>query len=318
VAAATSRVVVSGAASTARKSLGVLIHSIEPHNEAAILRLSETFPDSSHTWFTTHVRRPVVIGKQLADKLKLELGDKLRLTTQGHDGYTTEGKFKIVGIFQADNARFNESTVFVLQSDFEGIANYSPQMAHEIVVRLHHRDDAPALAKRLKALRPDLQVDTYLELAPDVALVANYLDVYLMMIVGIILLALGFGIVNTMLMVVLERVRELGMLMAIGMNRARVFGMVMLETLFLMATGAVVGMSLSFALILHFGEVGIDISSYAQGFSAIGFSSVLRPEIGLLHYLKISALVLLTGVIASIYPALKAIRLKPAEAIRSL
>ena len=104
---------------------------------------------------------------------------------------------------------------------------------------------------------------------------------FTMIFVIIILVALSFGIINTMLMAIMERVREIGMLMAIGMSKARVFLMIMLETIFLSITGGVLGLFLSWIMISISYKTGIDLSSVAEGLNAIGYSSFVRPELDL-------------------------------------
>ena len=135
---------------------------------------------------------------------------------------------------------------------------------------------------------------------------------------AIILGALGFGIVNTMLMVVLERTKELGMLMAVGMTRRRVFLMIMYETIFLAVVGALLGELLSLLAISYFTRVGIDLSSVAAGMESVGYAAVTYPMLEAYRYLQITALVVFTAILASIYPAWKALRLHPAEALRTI
>jgi len=147
---------------------------------------------------------------------------------------------------------------------------------------------------------------------------SGYMDTMMGLFMVIILGALGFGIVNTMLMVVLERTRELGMLMAIGMTKKRIFIMIMLETIFLALIGALVGEILSVLFIAHFGSVGIDLSSVAEGMEAIGYGVITYPMLEGYRYIQITFLVIVTGILASVYPALKALKLHPAEAIRSI
>jgi ABC-type antimicrobial peptide transport system permease subunit len=143
------------------------------------------------------------------------------------------------------------------------------------------------------------------------------MNYYLMIFMIIILLALGFGIVNTMLMAVLERIKELGMLKAVGMSRKRIFRMIMMETIFLGLTGAFVGMAISYLMIWWTGRTGLDLSSlYQEGFEAIGFSPILYPSIGPDSFIQITLMVILTGILASIYPARKALKLNPCEALR--
>jgi ABC-type antimicrobial peptide transport system permease subunit len=101
------------------------------------------------------------------------------------------------------------------------------------------------------------------------------------------------------------------------MNKKRVFSMIMLETVFLGMTGAVIGMAISYGLIWYTGKTGLDLTSmYQEGFEAIGFSPMIYPAIGWESFFQLILLVVLTGVLASIYPARKAIKLNPSEALR--
>ena len=174
------------------------------------------------------------------------------------------------------------------------------------------------MAKALATPFPELLVQDWEELSPYVKLMSGYMDTVMALFMMIILGALGFGIVNTMLMVVLERTKELGMLMAIGMTRKRIFLMILYETVFLALVGAVVGEILSVLVIRYFGRVGIDLTSYAEGMESVGYSAMTFPYLEPYRYLQITVLVVITAIVASVYPALKALKLEPAEAIRTL
>jgi putative ABC transport system permease protein len=125
-----------------------------------------------------------------------------------------------------------------------------------------------------------------------------------------------FSIINTMLMAVLERVREIGMLMAIGMVKQKVFGMIMLETVFLSMIGGPLGLFISWLLISYFGEVGIDLS--AANYEDFGFSTMIYPELPISSYVNVTILVVIMSVLSAIYPAIKALKLNPVEAIRKI
>jgi putative ABC transport system permease protein len=172
------------------------------------------------------------------------------------------------------------------------------------------------LAAELKSEYPNLQTLTWTELMPDMKMMNESMEFMIYIFVIIILLALGFGIVNTMLMVILERVKELGMLMAVGMNKLRVFTMIVLETIFLSLVGGIVGIALAVGLTIITGKTGLDLSLWAEGLSSAGFDTMVYPTIGIDSVITVTILVILTGIISAIYPARKAIKLNPAEAIR--
>ena len=130
--------------------------------------------------------------------------------------------------------------------------------------------------------------------------------------------ALAFGIVNTMLMAVLERVRELGMLMALGMRRTKVFTMIMVETIYLSTVGGPVGLLVGYLTITYLGQAGIDLTDYSEGLEAIGYESILYPILQPGDYIQIVVGVILTAFLASLYPAWKAIKLKPIDALHTI
>ena len=132
------------------------------------------------------------------------------------------------------------------------------------------------------------------------------------------MLALVFGIVNTMLMAVLERMRELGMLMAIGMNKIRVFFMVVVETIYLSTIGAPLGLIVSWLTIKYYQNVGVDLSNYSEGLESFGYSSILYPYVQPDAYIQIAIAVMVTAFIGAMYPAWKAVKLKPVEALHSI
>tara|TARA_B100001109_G_C18487210_1_gene300737 strand:- start:134 stop:544 length:411 start_codon:yes stop_codon:yes gene_type:complete len=134
----------------------------------------------------------------------------------------------------------------------------------------------------------------------------------------IILIALTFGIINTMLMTVLERQQELGMLMAVGVNKIRTFSMILSETFFLAIFGAPFGVFLAWVGITLLEDKGINVSAFAQGFEMYGMGTVIYPELQPDYYFNIGILILVVTLIASIYPSYKALKLNPVEAIRKI
>lgn len=241
---------------------------------------------------------------------------KIVLTFQDTEGNLTGGAFRVAGIYHIDNSMYEERTVFVRQQDLRRIAGFTENAIHEIAVLANEREQSEAIASSINEQFDGVTARIWKEIQPDLALTTDYIEISYYIIIVFILLALAFGIINTMLMAVLERIKELGMLMAIGMNKMRVFGMIMLETIYLTITGAIVGMVLGQVLIQFFAKKGIDLSMYAEGFEAVGYSTMIYPEITLKFYLGVTLMVVATGILASIYPAIKALKLNPVEATR--
>lgn len=274
--------------------------------------------DSTGSWFSGTARNPVVIGESLARKLKAKINSKVVLTFQDAEGNLTGGSFRVCGIYRLDNNMFEESNVFVRKTDLAPLASLSPDDAHEVVVLMNEPKQLDAVMKSLAAEYSELDVMDWKTLLPDVGMLNDLMVISMIVIMVIILGALGFGIVNTMLMVVLERVKELGMLMAIGMNKRRLFAMIILESVLLCLTGAAAGMAVGAVVIGIFNRHGIDLTAYAQkGMEAWGYSAIMYPSLPWNFYLIVASLVIFTGVAASAYPAWKALKLNPADALRT-
>jgi ABC-type lipoprotein release transport system permease subunit len=261
-------------------------------------------------------------GKRLSFRLKeaaikYRLKRKIVLSFQALDGHIAYDAFRVVGVYKTANSAFDGMNLFVRDTDISSVASLQSGQVNQIAVLLNSVNDDQLVAEQIRSINPALDVQTWDTIMPEAAMYSGAMDFFLFIFLIIILLALGFGIVNTMLMAVLERVKELGMLMAIGMNKKRVFRMIMLETVFLGLTGAMIGTLLCYLLVWWTGNTGLDLSAlYKEGFEAIGFSAKVYPTIGFESFVQIIFMVILTGVLASIYPARKALKLNPAEAIR--
>jgi ABC-type lipoprotein release transport system permease subunit len=298
--------------------MGVSITGIDPEAEKSVFALNQKVDTINGDFFAEDKRNQIVISRALAAELKARVKSKIVLTFQDYNGEITGAAFKVVGIFKTDNTPWDKLHVFVRNRDLGRVLEIPEDQAHEIVVRIGNFEEAPRIRQELAGVFPELLVEDWAELSPYLRLMSGYMDTMMALFMVIILGALGFGIVNTMLMVVLERTKELGMLMAIGMTRRRIFLMILFETVFLALVGAVVGEILSVLVIHYFGQTGIDLSNYAEGMESVGYSAMTYPMLEPYRYLQITILVVITAIVASIYPALKALKLEPAEAIRTL
>lgn len=268
------------------------------------------------------ILKPNDIKKFGANIMKLAKNYKIRskivFTFSGMDGEMSYQSFRVCGIYKTNNTMFDQFNAFVRAEDIATAAGFQPNDYHELNIILN--DDSENLSSFKDILSTNFSkanVMTWKELAPDAGMMADFMTVYYYIIMGVIFFALAFGIINTMLMSVLERIKELGMLMAIGMNKKRVFSMIMLETIFLTIVGSIAGMILAGALIGIFGKVGLNFSSVQEGFEAFGWSAMVYPRIDISFFFGVTVMVIIVAILSSIIPAQKALKFNPVEALRT-
>ena len=310
-----ARTVITGMMMSAASATGIKINGIDPVIERKTTTLYTKINDTSGVYFGDGLRNPVVISQKLADKLDVHLKSKLVIRFQSADGSLVEGAFKICGIYRTSNGMFDELNVFVRQKDLALLLGDLP--VHEVVVLLHDNSFIKKVMPVLKHDYPAAEVKDWQELFPELGMLTAMLTTMNYLILGIILAALAFGIVNTMLMIVLERSRELGMLMAVGMNKHKVFRMIMLESILLSLCGGVAGIVISIFLIQLSAHTGIDLSAFGQGFEAMGYDPVMYPELRPGFFAGTVIMVILTGILSSLYPARKALAINPALAVKN-
>lgn len=311
---ASARLVILSMIASAENATGVKIIGVDPSHEQQVVNINQKIIEGS--WFEGVKRNPVIIGQKLAEKLGVHLRSKLIITLQDVQGNITGGSFRIAGIYKTVNTSFDEANVWVRYADLIALTDLPNGTTHEIAVHTTDPINMAAVKSEIKKQAPNLHIATWREFSPEFAYIDEMGQLYNYIMVIIILLALGFGIINTMLMVVLERIRELGMLMAVGMNRRNVFTMIMLETILLCITGGFIGILLGVFATEITAKIGINLSVWDEGLSEWGYASIIYPEYDLNMIITIAILVVVTGILSAIYPAIKALKLTPSEAIR--
>ncbi len=320
VKATTTRLVSQAMASSATTGTGISVDGIDPKGEMTVSNINTKIIEGN--FFETKMRNPILIGKKLADKLKIKLHSKLVVTIQNVSGDISYGAFRVVGIYKTDNSDFDRFNVYVIQKDLAELIGMDENKVNEIAILLKNNDQTKTVRDELKNKFADevkagtLTIRSWDEINPILRMLNEMTIQFSMFFVIIILFALSFGIVNTMLMAIMERVREIGMLMAIGMNKLKIYLMILLETVFLSVTGGIIGLLLSYITIQLTGKFGIDLSFVGEGLNAMGYSAFVYPELDNEYYLLIVILVVVTALFASILPARKALKFNPAEAVR--
>ena len=314
VKAASGRTLIEAMAASPVSTFGVKIVGIVPEQERQVTDIYKRLV--SGNYFEADPINPVVIGKKLSDRLNLRISSKLVLSFQGLDGTINYVACRIVGIYKTESGFFDESHVFMKQSDIFRLMNTSP-ILHEIAIRTENSQVMPTVLHALKSRFPGLSVKTWRELAPQIAITSAAMESFTYMFIMIILFALLFGITNTMLMAVMERFRELGVLIAVGMKQGRVFSMILLETIMLSFTGGMIGFLLGSGTIAYTTKSGINFSIFASGLESFGVSTIVRPILPLEMYIALPIMIIVTASFSAILPAWKAIHIQPSNAIRT-
>ena len=310
-----SRLVVNSMVASSRMSTGLSISGVDTTAENATTQLASKVVEGS--FFKPNGRNQILVSEKTAEKLKLGLNKKLILTFQDVEGELVSASFRIVGLFKSGNSQYDEMNGFVQKSDLDPLLK-SHGIVQEIAVLMNDERKMDALQNKLKAVDPNIKVENWREKDPLMEYAIDSFDTSMQVIIGIIMIALAFGIVNTMLMSIMDRTKELGMLMAIGLNKIKLFLMIMWETLFLSLIGAPLGMLLAWITIKITGKTGIELTSMESGLEMMGFSSTVYPVILPDQFLKIGLMVLVVTFFAAIFPVIKATRLDPAKAIRKV
>lgn len=312
VKSVTPRLVATAMAGSANANTGVVVSGIDPTMEKEVSTLYLSMEEGDY--FETDRRNQILVSSRTAKKLKVGLNSKVVLTMQDSNGEIVGAAFRVTGIFRTTYSVYDEGNMFVRKADLERIMSMQG-IVNEVAVRLHDIEEAESVKGAMLERFPDAEILIWREIRPELAYLtdATWQVNYLILIV--ILLALAFGILNTMLMAIFERVREIGVLMAVGMSKGRIFAMIILETVFLSLTGAALGMVLSALLVYTTGSRGINLAMFAQGLEAFGLSSVIYPQLQPHFYVNLAIMVIVAAMLSALYPAMRALRLKPVEAI---
>jgi putative ABC transport system permease protein len=308
------RSITNGMLATTTGSAGVQINGVVPALEYEVSQLNKKIVDGKS--FDSTRRNEVMIGKKLATKMKLKTGSKLVLTFTDTSSNIVSGAFKVVAIYQSDNAPLDERNVYVTINDLNALLNIQG-VFHEIVVLLKSDDDVNAVQAMLLQRYPGYQTESWRQISPETDLLVKTTNQYSYIIMVIIMFALAFGIINTMLMAILERTREIGMMVALGTNRVKIFFLVLMETLFLTLGGAPVGILMGWLATAYFNQHGLDLSGMGEEMmSSFGFGTMIYPEFPTEKLVGVVVIVISTAIISCLFPAIKALRLEPVEALR--
>ena len=311
---AAPRSLAQGMLVTTTGSAGVQINGVVPQLEYGASHLREKL--IAGDGFHEAKKNEILVGKKLADKMKLKTGSKLVLTFTDTADNLVSSAFRVAGIYQSGNAPLDEANVYVLLTTLNELL-LTGDAFHEIAILLNRDEDLQAVQEKLRSAYPSLLVESWKEISPETELMVKTVDEYSYLIMIVILVALAFGILNTMLMSVLERTKEIGMMVALGTPRLSIFLLVLLETVFLTIAGTPIGLLAAYLITWHYQKHGLDLSGMGKDMMAsFGFDTTIYPSFPWEKLIIILILVVGTALLSCLLPALKALRLKPVEALR--
>ena len=293
-------------------SRGVTLLGIDPDMESGMTFVDY---DAVEGRFLESVDdRGIVIGKKLASTLNTELGKRIVIMSQDPDNDIADRGFRIVGLFEARITAFEEAYVFAGKRTVQKMLRIGDQVSELVVLGEDYRDVDGVFAETERLVDDSLAVDRWQDLDAYLGSMLGVMDGFVFVWIVVIFLALSFGLVNTLVMAVFERVREIGLMLALGMRPINILGQIVIESLMLLAMGLAIGTALSWAAVQPIKD-GIDISIVGEGLDMWGMSSVLYPELLLSDVILANVVVLVLGFLASLSPAWRASRYQPIEAI---
>ena len=310
-----NRTIIDGTVNNAHGFSNLKIVGIDPEMEKTVTTIYERL--DTGTYLSEFKNHPIIVGYNLAQDLKLDVGKSLSVNFMSKDTSSVSIGFKVEGIFKSGNGVFDKAVVYVKQDDLNELL-LTDNYIHEIAVMCHNIKDADAVMADLNAALTGVEARTWNILSPQLAYQDEMMGTSIMIVLVIIIFALAFGILNTMLMAVLERKRELGMLLCVGMNKQKVFLMVMFETIFLSFAAAPIGLLVAWATVAYFGANGLSLMEVEEAMYQFGYDAVVYTKLDPSLYGWISVLIIIAAMLSSIIPARKALKYNPAEAVRAI
>jgi ABC-type lipoprotein release transport system permease subunit len=307
-----SRIRVPAIVSSERESRGVTLIGVDPAEEASIAAIGSEIV--AGRGLESPADNGVVLGQALARQLETEVGKRVVLMSQDPDNEVVDRGFRVVGLFTASLDVQEEAFAFAGRSTVQALLRIDDGISEIAVMGENYRDVEPLLERVRSVMNPNDETLPWTQFDAYLSSMMSVMDGFVLVWIIVVFLALSFGLVNTLVMAVFERVREIGLMLALGMRPASILGQILVESVFLLTLGLAVGNVLAYASILPLRD-GIDISIVAEGMEMFGASSVLYPDLTLKDVVTANIVVLILGFFASLSPAWRASRYEPVRAL---
>ncbi|MGD8720094.1 MAG: ABC transporter permease [Candidatus Zixiibacteriota bacterium] len=309
------RVEMRGLASSSENSMGAVVYGVDPRRE----RGTSVWP--RRVTEGRFIREPdeagVVIGYKMAEVLNVEIGDMVGVTVQNLDGDIAAEAYELVGLLRMGNPDFDNGAVMLPLGQTQHLLGYGDGY-NKAVVMAQSRNDVDAVRDALEArVPPGVEVLTWYEVSPQAYQYYQMMVGMMTFMLLLLILLASLGTTNTILMSVLERVREFGVMASLGLRPWQVFRLVTYEATVLSVLGAAMGLAVGGLAAWINTIYGADLGTWSSSVGMMGFldpivTFVMRPS----HFVAAAVTVLIVGLLSAIYPGVKAARLRPIEAMR--
>ncbi|MGB8213040.1 MAG: ABC transporter permease [Anaerolineales bacterium] len=309
VKAATPRLFASGFLSAGNESAGVQVYGIDPNS---VVNAPYQQGVISGSWLTADDTGGVLIGKPTADKLHLKAGDTVSLSVNTANGTVDEQTFAVRGIYSTGTYGFDSITVFLPLAKAQALTQ-AQNHASTIVVLLNNSADTDQVAAALKGT--NLKVLTWKDLNLLIVDFETTAQSYIAILYLIILAITASVIINTLIMSVYERTREIGILSAIGMRGGQIMNMFLTESALLAMGGVVVGIALGILFVTLFNINGFYIGK--MGLTGMLVTDTIYARLTSDNVISLSIVTFIVTILSGLYPAIMASRMQPVEALRA-
>lgn len=309
VKAVAERFSVEGLISTARKSAFSTIIGINLKDEIAFGRFDEFLKEGRISFAS----RGALIGSELAKKLKIRIGSKVIFSTQDSSGEINAMALKIRGIVQTTNIKLDTSGLYVDTDRLHTFLGVGKDEATQIAVRT----DSPALLQELKSRYKNLDVKSFLELNPMLKQMQEMMVIFNSITFFIVMLVVFIGILGVMYVSILDRIREFGIMRAVGMNYRHIRLQISMEALFVGLAGYIAGALLGYAALLYLGHSGLNMSRFAEGMQSFGMDTVLYAHMEVSYFTNTFYAIISASLLSVVLPLRKIKTLNPVEVIKA-
>jgi putative ABC transport system permease protein len=302
---------------TGESSRGVIVMGVYPDREKKVSKMNEYMLRKGGGKFLDDPdAQEILISKSLADKLDVMLGDRIVMMLQDKNNEMAGVGFTVKGFFQTPVQEYDNSVVYIGIKRLQTITGLGENISDITIVTKSKDIVDPVKARIIKKINDgSLDVMSWKDMAPNLVKAISFIDRTLLIYYAIFFITVVFSIANTLIMSIMERFHEIGVMKSIGTSPAQIFFIIMFEALNLGAVGLVTGLAVGIALIKILSFTGIDFSIFMEAMRQWGTGSIIYPFIYLKDFFIIILVVELTTLIAAIYPAVKAARIKPLEAL---